>query len=117
MSKWEEDRAGIAAWRSRGFETRIAYCLANAGIATEQQVRAASDQHLLSLPNFGKTSLAKLRALYPADHPKPNWPAIYLAQALEDCGVVISWATAADVLAQMHRKLGEHQRDQRDSSK
>jgi hypothetical protein len=111
MSKWEDDHPGIAAWRARGFETRIAYCLTNAGIDTEQQVRAASDQDLLALPNFSKTSLAKVRALYPADNPTPNWPAIYLAQALEDCGVVISWATAADVLAQMHRKLGEHRRD------
>jgi len=48
--------------RQMRFPTRIKNALFAAGIKTVGEVRESSDESLLSLPDFGKGSVAQLRA-------------------------------------------------------
>ena len=59
-------------WRKFGFSTRVTFCLANVEIKTKLELALLPDIELLRLQNFGRKSLAEVRAKVP--HRRPRGP-------------------------------------------
>lgn len=65
------------------FPNRVKNCLINEDMFTLAEVAKKTDNELLSMPNFGKLSLAIVRAVVPGPSPQPSQPPKLLAKLIK----------------------------------
>jgi DNA-directed RNA polymerase alpha subunit len=58
---WRESEKNTAHLSHASLSTRACNCLYNAGFSTVQEVRAATDADLLSIPNLGRGTVREIR--------------------------------------------------------